>query len=87
MSAYQWYEQQSPGLGEELLLSLEAAYEKISQSPEMYPLRFDSFRRILIKRFPYAIYFESDEKNVRVHYIFHCSQDPARLRSRLRGDS
>ena len=81
--AYEWYEQQDLGLGEEFLRCLEAAYAKISDSPEQYPIRFDSFRRILIRRFPYAVYFEHDDQHIWIHYIFHCSQDPARLRERL----
>jgi plasmid stabilization system protein ParE len=84
-SAYRWYEEQDAGLGEEFLRYVEAAYSKISESPEQYPIRFDSFRRILIRRFPYAVYFEHDETNIWVLYIFHCSQHPDKLRDRLKG--
>jgi plasmid stabilization system protein ParE len=83
-NAYQWYQEQDAGLGEEFLRCLEAAYAKIGESPEHYPIRFDSFRRFLIRRFPYAVYFEHDETNVWVYYIFHCSQDPDRLRGRFK---
>jgi plasmid stabilization system protein ParE len=85
VNAYQWYEQQDPGLGDEFLRCLDTAYARISEFPEYYPIRFDCFRRILIRRFPYAVYFEHDERNVWVHYVFHCSQHPDRLRGRLKG--
>ncbi len=34
--AYEWYEQQRTGLGEELLNELSAAYHKIAEHPEYY---------------------------------------------------
>ena len=83
--AYWWYEEQDSGLGDEFLRCLETAYSRISESPLHYPIRFDDFRRILIRRFPYALYFEYDEKTIVVYYVFHCSQDPGKLLKRLRG--
>ncbi len=82
--AYCWYEEQDRGLGEEFLRCLEAAYSRICEHPKNYPIRFDNFRRILIRRFPYAVYFEHDDKTVLIHYVFHCSQDPRKLGGRLK---
>ena len=82
---YWWYEEQDAGLGEEFLRCLAAAYAKITENPEHYPARIDSFRQILIRRFPYAIYYEHDERTVWIHCIFHCSQDPKTLLKRLKG--
>jgi plasmid stabilization system protein ParE len=45
--------------------------------------RFDHFRRILIRRFPYAVYFDHDDKEVRIYYVFHGAQNPDRLSERL----
>ena len=81
---YNWYEQQEPGLGEEFLRCLDETYALIAAFPLRYPVRFDSFRRILVRRFPYAVYFEHDEQTVYVHYVFHCSQDPEKLLHRLK---
>ena len=82
-AAYAWYEEKDLGLGSEFLLSFESALDRICEYPEIYPIRFDSFRRILIARFPHAVYFECDENVVLVHCAFHCAQDPARLQRRL----
>jgi len=79
-----WYEQKDPGLGDQFIECLEEAYNKIADNPLHYPLRFDSFRRILIRKFPYAIYYEHDDQTVLVHYVFHCSQAPERLTERLK---
>ena len=82
--AYEWYQSQVPGLGEEFLRALDLAYTRISLSPEQYPLRFDSFRRILLHRFPYVVYFVAEMETVIVHYIFHCSRNPQKIKKRLR---
>lgn len=83
-SAYWWYEEKDPGLGDEFLRCLEAAFSRIGEYPLHYPVRFDDFRRILVRRFPYAVYFEHDEKTVFIHYDFHCAQDPKKLPTRFR---
>ena len=86
-NAFKWHDQQASGLGNDFLADLERAYQLIAETPAHYPVRFDSFRRILVKRFPYAIYFEYDDKAVFVHCVFHCAQDPVKLMSRLLASS
>ncbi|MHC1765410.1 MAG: type II toxin-antitoxin system RelE/ParE family toxin [Verrucomicrobiia bacterium] len=83
--AFRWYAAQRQALGDEFLACLEATYALIAEHPEHFPFRFDSFRRALVRRFPYAAYFEHDELTVIVHCVFHCARDPARLARRLRG--
>jgi plasmid stabilization system protein ParE len=82
--AYGWYENQMQGLGDDFLTCLESAFLQIAQNPTRYPIRFDHFRRILIRRFPYAIYFDHDARAVYIYYVFHFSQNPMKLRKRLR---
>lgn len=81
--AYDWYEAQQLGLGDEFLRCLERAYAAIAANPLHYPVRFDSFRRILVRRFPYAVYFEHSQETILIHYVFPCAQDPERLVRRL----
>jgi len=82
--AYAWYEEREKGLGDDFLGCLESALWQIARHPMRYPVRFDNFRRILIHRFPYAVYFDHDPDNVYIYYVFHCSQNPAKLTRRLR---
>jgi len=57
--AYEYYEQQSTGLGERFLKSLEDAYLKLSQTPQFYGyIRHDkNIRDIKIETFPFVIIF------------------------------
>ena len=52
-----WYEAQQPGLGIEFLLELDAAIEKAAEVPLAYSMILREVRRVLVRRFPYAVYF------------------------------
>jgi plasmid stabilization system protein ParE len=81
--AYAWYEKRRAGLGEEFLTSVDACLEGIRRQPEMYALAHGSYRRALIRRFPFAIFYEHAEAQVTVYSVFHTSRDPEKWRQRL----
>jgi len=83
--AYQWYEEQSLGLGLEFLSCVETALLSIERAPLMYPVVHETYRRALVRRFPYGIFYEFDQEHDEcvVYAVFHCSQDPDKWRSRL----
>ena len=81
--AYDWYEGQRPGLGEEFLSSVDACLHAILRNPETRAIVFDSYRRALVRRFPYVIFYESAAETVTVYGIFHTARDPAKWRQRL----
>jgi len=56
--AYNWYEDRRPGLGEEFLSCVDAAVQAVCRRPEMYPFIYRSFRRIIVRRFPYSILYK-----------------------------
>jgi plasmid stabilization system protein ParE len=81
--AHDWYERQSIGLGKEFLRSVEAALAFIERHPELLAPVYRHLRRVLTKRFPYAIYYENrDTNSVRVVAVLHTAMDTGRLRER-----
>jgi len=84
VESYRWYEEREPGLGEEFLRCVEASILAIQRHPHLYPVAVDQFRRALIRRFPYEIFYEAYENLLTVYSVFHCSQDPNKWRERLR---
>jgi plasmid stabilization system protein ParE len=84
-NAYLWYEEQALGLGLEFLRCVETALRAIERSPRSYPIVHEAYRRSLVRRFPYAIFFEfvPDRKRCVVYAVFHCSQNPEKWKSRL----
>jgi plasmid stabilization system protein ParE len=81
--AYLWYERRRAGLGEDFLSSVDACLEGIRRRPEMYPVVHEAYRRSLIRRFPYAVFYELSGATVTVYAVFHTSRDPDKWRQRL----
>lgn len=54
---FAWYEENSYGLGGDFLRVVAAASEQLARNPEARPPTRSRFRRILLRRFPYALHF------------------------------
>ncbi len=82
-AAYDWYEACRPGLGEDFLSCVDAAFHVILRQPNSFPIAKDEFRRYLVRRFPYQIFYESDDSAVTIYGVFHTSRDPKVWQDRL----
>ena len=76
-AAFEWYENERPGLGLEFLDELRAAYERIVDGPLKYQLLRSGIRRALLRRFPYAVYFAIEDDVAVVLAVLHDNRDPA----------
>ena len=76
--AYEWYEKQRIGLGEELLKKLEIAYQKISNNPEQYGFIDErkELRDFLIHRFPYLIVYRIKNDVIEIIAVYHAKKHP-----------
>ena len=81
--AFDWYEGRQTGLGDRFIKAVKRSIELAAVNPEFYPVRFDKVRRIMVKKFPYAVYYEQDEPIIYIHSVFHESRNPSHL-DRLR---
>jgi plasmid stabilization system protein ParE len=66
-----WYESQRPGLGEELLQEIRRAIHLLEERPDSRPLYYRGFRRMMIRRFPYKIFYSIEANRVIVFRILH----------------
>jgi len=81
--AYIWYEDRRFGLGEEFLGSVDGCLQAICRMPKQHAKVHEKYRRALLRRFPYAIFYEYAGEKVFVYSIFHTSQNPNKWRDRL----
>ena len=81
--AYGWYEARRIGLGEEFVCSVDACIEAIRRRPKMHALVHENYRRGLMRRFPYAVFYEYVGDAVTVYSVFHTSRDPDKWHQRL----
>ena len=83
VASYTWYEEKAKGLGEEFLRLFYAKTREIPRNPLLFRKVHDNFRRQLLKRFPYAIYFQIENKEIIIYGLFHCARDPQFIKSSL----
>lgn len=80
--AYNWYEDQEDGLGETFLNCVDDTLDRIEQRPESYMVVFQDFRRAVVHRFPYVIYYRIVSSRVIVIAVVHGKGNPNVWQSR-----
>lgn len=81
--AYNWYEQQSRGLGSEFIRVVDASLANIQLNPLAYPLIYKQVRRKLVRRFPYAIFYLVNKDTIAIIAVFHAQRDPKQWQKRV----
>jgi len=82
LDGFEFYERQSKGLGSYFLESLFSDIESLHLYAGIHSIHF-GYYRLLSKRFPFAIYYKSDNEIIRVYAILDCRRNPAWIRNRL----
>jgi len=77
--AIEWYESQRRGLGFEFLTCLEDAIAKIQNHPFLYPERHKNLRRVLLRRFPYSVFYLFEDNKIYIFSVFDNRQHPKKL--------
>jgi toxin ParE1/3/4 len=88
-AGYAWYEEKEQGLGDEFLRTFYACANEVLRNPLISLKVHREFRRRLLRRFPYAVYFRIEDNEIVVFGLFHCARDPRTTRAalRIRGES
>ncbi|MBF0537579.1 MAG: type II toxin-antitoxin system RelE/ParE family toxin [Nitrospirae bacterium] len=82
-AGYKWYANKALGVGKEFLEIFYAHLSEISSNPLLYPKVYNGFRRCLLKKFPYAIYFMTEDNDIIVFGLFHCARNPDTIKTNL----
>lgn len=78
-----WYAGISIDLMEDFEVKIELLLNRIQTSPYQFPQVYKSVHRALVKRFPYAIFFQKYETKIVIVVITHTHRNPYRLKKRL----
>ena len=71
------------GLGEDFLARVAGCIRAICRTPKMHETVYKHYRRGLVRRFPYAVFYEYANRTVTVYAVRHTAQDPDKWRERL----
>ena len=83
-SAHRWYESEQPGLGERNFSTSSTPRSAGSPTPRQTALVDIDVRRLLVRRFPYSIYFRIRNTTARVLAIVHQHRAPSVWQRRTR---
>lgn len=75
-SIYEWYEAEAPGIGSRFIASVDLTFALIERFPEVAPIYHHEYRRRLIPRFPYGVFYILRPDVISVGAVFHLSRDP-----------
>lgn len=84
LDGFRFYEDQSVGLGEYFRASILADIDSLKFFAGIHELA-SGYQRMLCKRFPFAVYYELDDKeeSVTVVAVLDCRRNPSWTRDRL----
>jgi len=81
-AAYDWYQAKREGLGDEFLLVFDSAIKAIEAMPKSYPVIHNRIRRVLLRRFPFGVFFVVTDHNIVVLAVMHARRDRGTWRGR-----
>ena len=67
-----------PELGEDFLHEVAKVMELFTTDPERPPFYYRGFRRVLLRRFPYKVFYRVEEVRVIVFRVLHGRRDHPR---------
>jgi plasmid stabilization system protein ParE len=80
--AYRWYRARSPSTAYAFVRALDTAISAISEAPERPALQVDGTRRVLLRRFPYAVIYRPMGHALQVIAVAHGRRRPGYWRGR-----
>jgi len=80
--SYKYYSNKSEKVAENFRQQVNSCFEKIANNPEGYPKTEYGFRKYVMKKFPFVIYFRVKVFDIGVVAIFRASRNPEKWKSR-----
>ncbi|HEX6982972.1 MAG TPA: type II toxin-antitoxin system RelE/ParE family toxin [Balneolaceae bacterium] len=78
--AIEWYEKHQKGLGAKFLAEIEQSVESVQAMPKAFPRKFKNLRAVLIKSFPYALFYRIENGSyIRIYACLHLSRNISKV--------
>ncbi|HEV3235972.1 MAG TPA: type II toxin-antitoxin system RelE/ParE family toxin, partial [Gemmataceae bacterium] len=78
-----WYDRKRLGLGSKFVSRVEEALNRISRFPEIGRVVHLEVRRVLVKQFPYGVFYQIDDNQIGVIAVYHGKRDPRGWQTRI----
>ncbi|MEQ1557305.1 MAG: type II toxin-antitoxin system RelE/ParE family toxin [Gallionella sp.] len=77
IAASAWYETKREGLAVEFITEIERCITLAATQPRQFAITLADIRRVVAHRFPYSVYFRTEQHRLVVLAVFHSSRAPA----------
>jgi len=81
--ARRWYAHQREDLDVEFMERIDDALSRVVSNPDSYPIVYRTLRRVVVRRFPFAVFYEIAGDEIQVIAVFHSRRDPETWKSRV----
>lgn len=78
-----WYEDREAGLGSGFREAVIGLLNRVGDRPDRFPFAFGEYKRAVLGRFPYTVYFREIDDAVLIYAVYHQRRDPEQLAERL----
>jgi plasmid stabilization system protein ParE len=82
LDAFNWYEEQRAGLGAVFRSAMDEAIARVRATPLAYPVQYRELRRVLVNRFPYALFYRALPDAIVVVGVIHSKRHPREWKRR-----
>lgn len=74
--AITWYEMRRRGLGLEFASVVRAGFAALERTPDLGPAVRGPIRQLVLRRFPYSLYYVLEPEMISILAVFHARRDP-----------
>ena len=75
--AVDWYESRQVNLGFRFLEELKSHILQIAKSPLRYPKKYNAFRELQMRKFPFVVIFQLMDTQIVIYSVFNTYRNPA----------
>ncbi len=72
----EWYESRAHGLGLTFTDEIDSTIERIQLNPDFYQRVTENIRKIQVNKFPYSVYYTTEDDTLVILRIFHNKRKP-----------
>jgi len=81
--AREWYSHQRKDLDFEFMQCIDEALALVIRHPNSFPMVYRTLRRAVVRRFPFALFYEVAADEIQVTAVFHSRRNPEMWQSRM----
>ena len=79
-----WYEEQQAGLAVKFHQELSTVFDRLAETPLIYPVMHRNIRRAVLHRFPFLVWYRVEGSVVTILACTHGRANPSKIKRRLR---